>query len=61
MVLMGDLNYRLGMPDEDARAALKRGDLQALREADELTSMRSSGAHAKLKATHPCSCGIARF
>ena len=45
VVLMGDLNYRLGMPDEDARAALKRGDLQALREADELTSMRNSGAH----------------
>ncbi len=46
MVLMGDLNYRLGMPDEDARAALKRGDLPALREADELTSMRSSGVRA---------------
>ena len=43
---MGDLNYRLGMPIEDARTALRRGDLQALREADELTSMRSSGARS---------------
>ena len=43
VVLVGDLNYRLSMPDEDARAALRKGDLQALRAADELTNMRTSG------------------
>ena len=54
VVLMGDLNYRLGMPDEDARAALRRGDLQALRAADELTNMRHSGARSGLHKLAPC-------
>ena len=52
VVLMGDLNYRLGMPDEDARAALRRGALQALRAADELTNMRNTGMHRG----HPGPC-----
>ena len=51
VVLMGDLNYRLSMPDEDARAALRKGDLQALRDADELTNMRNSGVLSAITAS----------
>lgn len=40
---LGDLNYRLALPDAEARAALRKGDLGALAEADELSTMRRSG------------------
>lgn len=40
---LGDLNYRLALPDAEARAALRKGDLAALAEADELSTMRRSG------------------
>lgn len=41
---MGDLNYRLSLADDDAREALKKGDLDTLRAADELNKMRATGA-----------------
>jgi hypothetical protein len=60
VVLMGDLNYRLSMPDEDARAALRKGDLQALRDADELTNMRNSGVSSSaVPDSGHCSVGKA--
>ena len=40
---MGDLNYRLSLDEQDAREALKRGDLDTLRSADELNKMRATG------------------
>lgn len=45
---MGDLNYRLSLPDDDAREALKKGDLETLRAADELNKMRATGACARV-------------
>ena len=40
---MGDLNYRLSLAEDDAREALKKGDMDTLRAADELTKMRATG------------------
>ncbi|KAK9840841.1 hypothetical protein WJX81_008338 [Elliptochloris bilobata] len=43
LVWMGDLNYRLSLPDPEVRALLRAGDLAALAESDELTRVRHQG------------------
>lgn len=40
---LGDLNYRLSLPDGEARALLRKGNLSQLAESDELTAMRRTG------------------
>lgn len=38
-IWMGDLNYRLSMPDDKARKCIRKGDLESLIKADELVNM----------------------
>lgn len=56
---LGDLNYRLSLPDSEARALLRKGDLKQLAKSDELTTMRNTGEVLPIEAASGLACSTA--
>lgn len=51
-IWLGDLNYRLAMPDEDARRALRAGKLEPLLAADQLSREMAAGKVFQVSLPH---------